>query len=152
MKTLTYNHTKLDKETGELVSISQEIKKPFIRSYNTATQIHSKGEENEDLSLFVPNQALELGEIISRSARGMEIPIVTREGVYISKSIDDEIDIMDKMDKDLTDYTKALLKYRREQEERFNKQQEKEKKKQELYDEWVKTLSIKKDGHTPDAE
>lgn len=145
MKTQIYN---LEPETGAIEIVSVDIKLPFMRSYNTAMQIHSDGEINTELSLFVPNQALELSEIIQRSALGMEIPIVTREGVYISKSIDDEIDILDKMDKDLTDYTKALLKYRHEQEQLRKQTEEKNKKKEELYNEWVKSLSIKKDKPT----
>lgn len=143
---------KIDAETGAIEVVSVEIKTPIMRSYNTATQVHSKGEVNEDLSLFVPNQALELSEILQRSALGMEIPIVTREGVYISKSIDDEIDILDKMDKDLTDYTKALLKYRHDQEQLKKQNDEKNKKKEELYNEWVKSLSIKKDKPSTQEE
>lgn len=119
---------------------------PKVRSYFASMCETSKGEINNEMSLFIPNQALELNEILSRSARGMEIPIVTREGVYISKSIDDEIDVLQKMDKDLTDYTKALLKHRYEQEQRYKKAQEINQKKDELYQEWIKTLDIKKDA------
>lgn len=139
---------KFDTEAGALEVVSVEIKTPFIRSYNSAMQMHSVGEVNNELSLFVPNQALELSEIIQRSALGMEIPIVTREGVYISKSIDDEIDVLDKMDKDLTDYTKALLRYRHDQEQLRKQNEEKNKKKDELYNEWVKSLQIKQDKPT----
>lgn len=129
-----------------------KFKKISALNYYDRMQVRSQGEKNTELSLFVPNQALELGEIISRSARGMEIPIVTREGVYISKSIDDEIDVLDKMDKDLTDYTRALLKYRHEQEQRHAKEVEKNKKKDELYNEWIKSLSIKTDQPPKSAE
>lgn len=118
---------------------------PRVRSYFVACTESSEGEINKELSLFVPGQALELGEIISRSARGMEIPIVTRQGVYISKSIDDEIDVLDKFDKDLTDYTKALLKYRHEQEMRDKKARELQADKDRVYNEWLKSLQVKKD-------
>lgn len=140
MKTQIYDKINL---IGEDVQI--EVTLPQVRTQFSAQILKSEGEINKDLSLFVPGQALELGEILARSARGMTIPIVTREGVYISKSIDDEIDVLDKFDKDLTDYSKALLKYRREQEMRHAKELEKAKKKDELYNEWVKSLSIKKD-------
>lgn len=145
-----HNYKKINPLTGEITEI--EIKRPVVKCYYTAMQVHEPGEVNNELPLFVPNQSLELGEIISRSALGMEIPIVTRQGVYISKSIDDEIDILDKMDKDLTDYTKALLKYRREQENRHKESMEKQKKKDELYNEWLKTLNIQKDQPGQNAE
>lgn len=145
MKTQIYKKQVVNIETGELQIEEIEIKIPRVRNQFVAMQIPAEGEKNEDLSLFVPNQALDLSEILSRSARGMSIPIVTREGVYISKSIDDEIDVLEKMDKDLTDYSKALLRYRREQEERYAKSQEIQRKKDELYNDWVKTLDIKKD-------
>lgn len=134
----------IDNKTGEIVEIS--IKTPKMRSYNTATQIRSNGEINRELSLFVPGQTLELGEIIARSARGMDIPIVTRQGVYISKSIDDEIDVLDKFDRDLTDYTKALLQYRKRQEDIQREQIEKQRKKDELYNNWLQELKIQKDN------
>lgn len=130
-------------KTGEVQQI--ELKPTIVHSSLTKVQCVSLGEFNSEQSLFIPNQALDIGEILSRSARGMEIPIVTRQGVYISKSIDDEIDVLDKMDKDLTDYTKALLKYRHQQEQRHKEAEERNRKKDELYNEWLKTLNIKKD-------
>ncbi len=132
----------VDVESGEII----KFKHPLMRSANIAMQIQSKGESSNEPSLFVPNQALDLNEILSRSARGMSIPIVTREGVYISESIDDEIDILEKMDKDLTDYTKALLKYRHQHEQRAKKAKEIQSKKDELYNDWIKSLNIKKDN------
>lgn len=140
----------IDKEKGEV--IQYDIKKPQMRSYNTAMQVPPSGEVNKELSLFVPGQSMELGEIISRSARGMEIPIVTKRGVYLSKSIDDEIDVLDKFDRDLTDYTRAMLKFRHQQEELHRKQIEEKAKKDELYNQWLKELEIKKDSPTPPAE
>lgn len=133
----------VDNKTGEVIQVV--IKSPKMRSYNTASQLRAVGEINRDLSLFVPGQTLELGEIIARSARGMDIPIVTRQGVYISKSIDDEIDVLDKFDRDLTDYTKALLQYRQRQEDIKREQSEKQRKKDELYNNWLQELKIKKD-------
>jgi hypothetical protein len=130
----------------------KELKKIKALSYYDRMQIKPQGETFNITSLFIPNQALELGEIISRSARGMEIPIVTRQGVYISKSIDDEMDVLDKMDKDLTDYTKALLKYRHQQEQRIKETEQKNKKKDELYNEWLKSINIKQDQPTGNVE
>lgn len=140
----------IDKEKGEV--LQYDIKKPQMRSYNTAMQVPPSGEKNKELSLFVPGQSMELGEIISRSARGMEIPIVTKQGVYLSKSIDDEIDVLDKFDRDLTDYTRAMLKFRHQQEEFHRKQKEEKAKKDELYNKWLKELEIKKDLTPPPAE
>lgn len=136
--------TKFDKITGEVVEITTS---PIeLRSYFVKMQINEAGETIKDLPLFVPNQAMEIGEILARSARGMDIPIVTRQGVYISKSIDDEIDILEKMDADLTDYTKALLKHRNKLEQLEKQKQEKETKKEQLYQDWIKSLNIKKDN------
>lgn len=140
----------LDKENGEV--IQHEIKQPQMRSYNTAIQVPPTGEVNKELSLFVPGQSMELGEIISRAARGMEIPIVTKQGVYLSKSIDDEIDVLDKFDRDLTDYTRAMIKFRHQQEELHRKQKEEKQKKDELYNKWLRELEIKKDPTPPPAE
>jgi hypothetical protein len=137
---------KINLKTGEYIEV--EMKPTIVHNVFSRMQTPTIGELNKEQTLFVPNQALELGEIISRSARGMEIPIVTRQGVYISKSIDDEIDILDKMDKDLTDYTKALLKYRHQQEQLKKANDEKNKKKEELYNEWLNSLNIKKDEQT----
>ena len=135
--------TKVNQITGEVVKITTS---PIqMKSYFVTMQIKSNGEVINDIPLFVPNQAMEIGEILARSARGMDIPIVTREGVYVSKSIDDEIDVLDKMDKDLTDYTKALLKHRHKLEQMEKEKQVKEKKKEELYQDWVKSLNIKQD-------
>lgn len=152
MKTLNYKKQEIDLVTGEIVTKEVEITLPKVKTAFTAQFQKSQGVVHNEISLFVPNQALELGEILSRSARGMSIPIVTRQGVYISNSIDDEIDVLDKMDKDLTDYTKALLKYRYEQEQRHKKAQETQRKKDELYQEWVKTLNIQKDNTTQNVE
>ena len=135
--------TKINQITGEVVEITTS---PIqMKSYFVSMQVKSNGEVINDIPLFVPNQAMEIGEILARSARGMDIPIVTREGVYISKSIDDEIDVLDKMDKDLTDYTKALLKHRHKLENLQKEKEQKEKKKEELYQDWVKSLNIKQD-------
>ena len=141
--------TKINKVTGEIVEIS--LSPIEVRSYYHSMRLDSNGETINDTPLFIPNQAMDIGEILARSARGMEIPIVTREGVYISKSIDDEIDVLDKMDKDLTDYTKALLTHRHKLEQIHKEKQQKEKKKEELYNEWVKSLNIKSDP-TPNVE